>query len=105
MMADRKKVIKGLEHCIVGVEEGPFCDGCPYSEDDSINCLNRLKSNALELLKEQEPVKPIDHKIPVGIYGAETSEYLCGSCGCGLTYTDRWHTKYCPECGKAVRWG
>ena len=106
-MTDREKVIKGLEHCIVGVEEGPFCDGCPYSEDDSINCLNRLKSNALELLKEKELVAHAtwlckETSTAYDLYGVKTwaAKYKCSKCGfvhraieAHLCYS------YCPMCG------
>ena len=48
-MADREKVIKGLEHCGQPTE----CDGCPYDSLTS-GCFTKLKADALELLKEQE---------------------------------------------------
>ena len=57
-----------------------------------------------ELLKEQEPVEPKTHEIVVGISGATRSEYLCGDCGCGLVKNDKWQTKFCPECGRGVKW-
>lgn len=47
----REKVIKGLELC--GYQEGmPQCDSCPY---DGKQCWKRLKTDALALLKAQEP--------------------------------------------------
>jgi len=50
-MTDREKVIKGLELC--GYQEGmPQCDSCPY---DGKQCWKRLKTDALALLKAQEP--------------------------------------------------
>lgn len=64
-MADRKKVIKGLESCewsSVGRYDGyePIyenCEKCPYNneEDCKDECLKKLIKGALELLKEQEP--------------------------------------------------
>lgn len=50
---DREKVIKGLECC--GFMEGKGlvnCDNCPY---DGKACFTRLKTDALALLKAQEP--------------------------------------------------
>jgi hypothetical protein len=41
----------------------------------------------LELLEEQEPVKPMDG-------------WLCGQCGCRI-YQD---ANYCYNCGRAVKW-
>lgn len=50
-MTEREKVIKGLELC--GYQEGmPQCDSCPY---DGKQCWKRLKTDALALLKAQEP--------------------------------------------------
>ena len=50
-MADREKVIDGLEHCAEG-----GCKGCPYAFDCLIAIgASELANDALELLKEQEP--------------------------------------------------
>lgn len=50
-MPDREKVIKGLECCIKrDPDDQTRCGECPYESA----CLNRLKIDALELLKEQE---------------------------------------------------
>ena len=43
----RKKVIRGMEHCI---RRKP-CDGCPYEN----GCEIRLFEDALDVLKAQEP--------------------------------------------------
>lgn len=51
-MIDREKVIKGLECCIKrDPDDKTRCDECPYGGA----CLNRLKSDALALLKAQQP--------------------------------------------------
>ena len=52
-MADREKVIKGLECCRRG-----FCFACPYNDgiDESNGCKQTWANDALELLKAQEPV-------------------------------------------------
>ena len=50
-MIDRKKVIKGLECC--GYSRFmDKCQECPY---DGKECFHRLKTDALALLKAQEP--------------------------------------------------
>lgn len=46
-----EKVIKGLEHC----GQPTVCDGCPYKAGMAGRCFTRLKTDALELLKAQEP--------------------------------------------------
>ena len=52
------------------------------------------KEMAEELLKEQEPVKPI--RINTNF----EQSWKCGECG-GLVNT---HFKYCPYCGREVKW-
>ena len=53
-MADLEKVIKGLECCIKRDPDDYLrCDECPYPDGSA--CTNRLKIDALELLKEHEP--------------------------------------------------
>ena len=113
-MADIKTVMKGLECCIKQAENDIYCEDmdCPYYEPvrdhARLLCWTKLNKDALELLKAlkaQEPVKPQETKIAIGIYGAEAIEYLCGDCGCGLTINARWRTKFCPECGRKVAWG
>ena len=58
-MADREKVIKGLEFCL---EDGCKGEECPYY--CYYDCDEVLRRDSFELLKEQEPVKPklVEHK-------------------------------------------
>ena len=52
-MAEREKVIKGLECCIMrDPDDHTRCGECPYH---STMCGNRLKIEALALLKAQQP--------------------------------------------------
>ena len=54
-MADREKVIKGLECCKYSSKS--HCDGCPYCFEGlcaTNNCTEDLASDALALLTEQE---------------------------------------------------
>lgn len=69
-MIDREKVIKGLESCIRGL-----CDTCPYYGEKP--CEDKMKRDALALLKAQEPI--------------EARLHLCESC-----------TKEYPECDATV---
>jgi hypothetical protein len=57
-MADREKVIRGLECCITCDPDGSReCKKCPYRRKGITNepCFNALHADALALLKEQEP--------------------------------------------------
>lgn len=100
-MADREKVIKGLEHC----SNKSFCnDGCPYSSilrDPNLGideCMTCLAHDALELLKEQEP------KLVIPGYNG----VYCPSCSSisermvGLKKLSK-EMSFCPYCGQAVK--
>ena len=95
MMDDlREKVIKGLEKC---TNEAEFCGGekensCPYFYD--YNCRTQMEKDALELLKVQESFKPFRS----GVYHPD---WCCGNCKYPGLYG---RMKFCPECGKAVKW-
>ena len=77
-MADREKVIKEWENVLSG--------------DPSDTTWN-LIDDTIELLKEQEAVTPD--------YEPTTLSWSCGKCGQSF---DRCKYKYCPVCGKAVKW-
>lgn len=51
MMADREKVMRGMYICATGSFDD--CKMCPY--DKLTNCQDLMLSDALALLKEQEP--------------------------------------------------
>lgn len=93
-MLDREKVINGLECCANGGRD--LCKKC-YQEGPGfgIACRQGLMRDALELLKEQEPVEPLiaDYKI----YG---SNRICANCTAYLFPAG----KYCPGCGREVKW-
>lgn len=92
-MADIEKVIKGLECCT-----GLGCHhGCKYLKN---GCTQFLKTDALELLKEQQPKEPMQLK-----YSETREEYwfyesICPKCG------NRWISNgidhFCPACGQPV---
>ena len=56
-----------------------------------------LLNDAIELLKEQEPVRPV--LVRIGNYAA-INDYTCPVCGTDLYH----HQKYCDECGSEVKW-
>ena len=78
-MIDRGKTIEGLEYLITAYAF--------HGEDEK--CLG----DAVELLKEQEPVSPD--------YEPTTLSWSCGNCGQSF---DRCKYKYCPICGRKVEW-
>lgn len=83
-MADREKVIKGLEQFKADFK--PFCgNGADWARVD----------DAIDLLKEQEPVEPIP---PTD----ESDLWRCGNCNHQLFRCT--HQRYCDMCGKAVKW-
>ena len=106
-MAEREKVMKGLECCSTFDSYGfPLCEECPYADDDgTCHELDQLHRDVFSLLKAQEPVAPyMDYD------GQDV--WRCGSCGATLFHLS--HTqadeneqncvKFCRYCGKAVKW-
>jgi len=92
-MIDKEKVIEGLQHCACGVPNG--CKDCPYDPLPPRICVALLTKDALELLKEREPVAPYWFE---GIW-------KCGKCGDGVVgYGTDHYGKFCPVCGRRVKW-
>ena len=50
-MMNRQKVIKGIDICLQRFRCG---EDCPYYNYEKIGCMEQLREDALELLKEQE---------------------------------------------------
>lgn len=99
-MVDREKVIKGLECCILqNPDDKPRCGECPYEG----NCVNRLKMDALSMLKAQEPIEPIkeiDYESDADGEERPYSMYYCRKCKEYIEIDQ----KYCDHCGQAVKW-
>ena len=106
-MADREKVIKGLECCFNPHSENSclcHCSECPYDSQDDNNwtqhCQIKLNMDALKLLKEQEPVT---YKVvKAGEKSYPFYDLVCT--GCGNKTGMRMDWKYCPGCGRVVKW-
>lgn len=95
-MPDMEKVIKGLE-CLITNDVD--CDGCPYNEGKNFSCLRNIANDALELLKEQEPVEPNGENCGVCGYTLHRINYY----GPDKELQHEWF-RFCPLCGKAVKW-
>ena len=94
MMPDREKVIKGLQAHADGCGyRSHHCDAmdCPYRYGDESCDIEEMCRDALELLKEQEAIKP---------FSDDDGAYWCGSCHEDMV----WHQKFCSNCGKPVLW-
>ena len=99
-MTDREKVIKGLECCITDGLDCP--NDCPYIGDCN---RKQLHTDALDLLKAQEPVMVEER--------ADTDTINCPKCGQQFARVGRDKSiyldtdeepNYCPNCGQAVKW-
>ena len=100
-MADRWKVIKGLEICSEhGSWHGLDCElneeykDCPYRGCET-GCIVTIAKDAIALLRDQEPVKPSKTLDGNGNLWRD-----CGECGGVLPK----HAQYCPTCGRKVMW-
>ena len=104
-MVDREKVMQWLKICANGCE-----DGCPYEYKNlvyRVECKADLMSDALELLKEQEPVAHAtwlceETSTAYDLYGVKTwaAKYKCSKCG-SVHRAIEAHMcySYCPMCG------
>lgn len=88
-MPDREKVIEGLKE-LSGFLFKEY--GKARAEEANLYYDRFLAAdNAINLLKEQEAVNPIERN----------GFYYCGSCRYALMTN---HQKYCSDCGRAVKW-
>jgi hypothetical protein len=97
-MPDREKVIDGLECCAKVGKDLPDCDKCPYTGLPGTECYSNMFFDALELLKEQEPVEAGTDCEDAGDFSSWW--YVCGNCGGTIDY----HDDYCRHCGRKVKW-
>lgn len=111
-MHDLEKVIKGFECCHVMVHDlGPdktSCGICPYKDVQTeeqidlggIECIAVLHDDALALLKEKKPIKPILNE-----YGE--AYCICGE-NVGIIPRSKnlpsIRSNYCSECGRRMKW-
>ena len=107
-MGLRNKVLEGLECCARRKDtDVDYCDKCPYFSGCSteFGAFAELASDALALLKAQEPVEPQERR------EGDYKNLYCGKCGCGLVgyvgnISKQYYkvANYCDVCGWAVKW-
>ena len=99
-MPDREKVIKGLECCMNEYTVCRVC-GCPYygRGDNLHDCYEKLSTDAIALLKAQEPVEPIASEY-TALDNRKKLHIVCGNCCRCINEDD----SYCWHCGRAVKW-
>lgn len=85
-MIDREKVIRAVETCF-----DSWIDK-HQNMDLDLHEVEQMKQDALELLREQKPVKPD--------YDSYYQEYFCGNCGETITRA----YNFCNYCGRKVKW-
>ena len=98
-MPDREKVIKGLEE----LREYLFHEYeiCYHGDQEDIYNRFLIADNAIALLKEPEAVEPDTDS---------EGTCTCGNCGETVGYypvgckTPQRLCKFCPECGRRVKW-
>ena len=92
-----EKVINGLECCLANQGMGT-CLECNYKKEYGGACEVHLLQDIMELLKAQEPVKPVFERQ----FMSNIELYDCGKCGTSLGA--KGIAKYCMKCGQAVKW-
>lgn len=89
---DKEKVIRGL-WCLAQKQESTAnpCKDCGYiNRPNFAMCVVDVATDALKLLNEQEPVKPIRME----------HWWKCSLCGGNIVA----NMKHCPRCGREVKW-
>ena len=93
-----EKVKKGLECCYASFPKCKACPVCPY---DKIcyhdKACNELLKDALELLKEKQPIKVNHVRYVADLFIGE-----CPSCGEGLN--NEVYPRFCGFCGQPITW-
>ena len=103
-MVDAETVIKGMEKIYESYVDSEIVERHDYGDTRTADIFKQNASiinDALELLKAQEPVEPY------GQYSVHTgTKYIvCGACEKPLCMMkDSYRPKYCPECGRMVKW-
>ena len=107
-MDNMEKAIKGLECCVLrDPDDKSRCEQCPYDGA----CLNRLKHDALVLLKSQE--QELRYRTSRKVEHEATLKRCCTCPSCGNVLDQfeqfgvgkvRIMNDYCHFCGQALDW-
>ena len=101
-MHDKEKVELGIKACWSEYFSHK-CFDCPYVSDrNDRKCVERLGTDALAMLKEQEAVELVKWIYPSDIIGFGRCPH-CNSLWDYSLISNRFF-KHCPRCGKAVKW-
>ena len=105
-MTERNKVIEALEACVLkDPDDSRDCKHCPrcnYGAFITNSCINGVMADALALLKTQEPdeTRLVRHYSRPNVY----ADLWLHCEKCGGVVDDRYRPKFCPECGRKVKW-
>jgi rubrerythrin len=100
---EREKVVKGLKWCMNEEHDCYREKGCPYeNEGEDVGCKYALHRDVLELLKAQEPdeTRLVRHYSRPNVY----ADLWLHCEKCGGVVDNRYRPKFCPECGRKVKW-
>ena len=89
-MTDREKVINIYANCIIN--DNACCSDC-YIGGPGFGCRQQVLTDALYLLKEQEPVEPEMEG------GGSSWWHVCGKCHGMIDKNDL----FCRHCGRPVK--
>ena len=103
-MTSREEIINSLNACMDVHRSGLWSSGCAfcsYAKQSNPKCYMNLTKDVIELLKEQEPVKPT-----VDEFG--NAYCICGENVGFIPQNDKTLPKvlcnYCNECGRKLVW-
>lgn len=97
-----EKVIKGLEVCTNPATKRGCLDGiCPY---DGKGCRVAMERDALELLKEQVQKETPTTMERINVVKVDGNDFYKGFCPACQTLQYGIKSKYCDQCGQAVKW-
>ena len=106
VMPDREKVIKALE-CCLKESDHLYSNPCNSSPYEGKECIDRMKTDALALLKEQEAKPMIENErgwncpsCGMNLIGKSASGYPCAL----IDLPEDEPIHFCPMCGQAVKW-
>ena len=97
-MIDREKVIRAVDSCFDYWLAQHRC----LSQLELEN-VRQLKTDAITLLKEQEPILLENQHKPYGISTNANSPWISKCPRCGKKVEGK-QTRFCKYCGQAVKW-